>query len=61
MAEMNREAEASVQGVWCDRYSVRVCQRQIPYENSAFQADSVEAFRKSYVAAVNALTDRTDK
>lgn len=30
-------------------------------ENSAFQADSVEAFRKSYVAAVNALTDRTDK
>ncbi|PSY59126.1 thiol:disulfide interchange protein, partial [Escherichia coli] len=29
--------------------------------NSAFQADSVEAFRKSYVAAVNALTDRTDK
>ncbi|ENS0885405.1 DsbA family protein [Escherichia coli] len=30
-------------------------------ENSAFQADSVEAFRKSYVAAVSSLTDRTDK
>ncbi|ENQ2579391.1 thiol:disulfide interchange protein, partial [Escherichia coli] len=30
-------------------------------ENSAFQADSVEAFRKSYVAAVRSLTDRTDK
>ncbi|HAO0314660.1 TPA: thioredoxin domain-containing protein [Escherichia coli] len=30
-------------------------------ENSAFQADSVEAFRKSYVAVVNSLADRTDK
>ncbi|EGI3917942.1 thioredoxin domain-containing protein [Escherichia coli] len=30
-------------------------------ENSAFQADSVEAFRKSYVAAVMSLTGRTDK
>ena len=30
-------------------------------ENSAFRAASVEAFRKSYVAAVNSLTDRTDK
>lgn len=30
-------------------------------ENSAFQADSVEAFRKSYVAAVMSLTDRADK
>ncbi|HAW0905883.1 TPA: thioredoxin domain-containing protein [Escherichia coli] len=29
-------------------------------ENSAFQADSVEAFRKSYVATVNSLIDRTD-
>lgn len=30
-------------------------------ENSAFQADSVEAFRKSYLAAVTSLTDRADK
>ncbi len=30
-------------------------------ENSVFQADSVEVFRKNYVAAVNSLTDRTDK
>ncbi len=30
-------------------------------ENGAFQADSVEAFRKSYVAVVNSLADRTDK
>lgn len=27
-------------------------------ENSAFQADSVEAFRKSYVATVNSLTNK---
>ncbi|EIY5162709.1 DsbA family protein [Klebsiella variicola] len=30
-------------------------------ENGAFQADSVEAFRKSYVAAVMSLLNRTDK
>ncbi|WP_407906386.1 DsbA family protein [Escherichia coli] len=30
-------------------------------ENGAFQADSVEAFRKSYVAAVMSLLNRKDK
>ncbi|HAM3642961.1 TPA: thioredoxin domain-containing protein [Escherichia coli] len=30
-------------------------------QNSAFQADSVEAFRKSYVAAVMSLLNRKDK
>lgn len=30
-------------------------------ENGAFQADSVEAFRKSYVAAVMSLLNRKDR
>ncbi|EFH5946611.1 DsbA family protein [Escherichia coli] len=30
-------------------------------ENGAFQADNVESFRKSYVAAVKSLLNRTDK
>lgn len=30
-------------------------------DNGAFQADSVESFRKSYVAAVMSLLNRTDK
>ncbi|EEW6712269.1 thiol:disulfide interchange protein [Escherichia albertii] len=30
-------------------------------ENRAFQADSVDTFRKKYIAAVTSLTDRADK
>ena len=34
---------------------------QYRIENSAFKADSVDAFRKSYVAAVMSLLNRKDK